>query len=286
MKKPSLNLLIFIFLFALSCSDDPAIPSPSGDCRVAKIIYEGDNESFERSFKYNAEGLLIEYNNPVLGTPTITWKTVLAYDVQQRLISIKEMRGNELDFELHYTYKTPLILEGTYKHYLSDYDGTMLLYYNTENQLDSARWVSNDNDEFTNDTNTSKITYENGNIISGIVANDPCCTIFTVTEASYDDGINPNYLLKKATNNLGLININQMFPISSALASVNNRLKYKWTWASHNFPGDPHISIHQVSNYEFFYEYYENSPYLELVRSSTNGVPDPGKTTFIYEACK
>lgn len=286
MKKLYLNALLFVFLFTFSCSDDPGITSPSGDCRVSKIIYEGKGDQFEQSFTYNADGLLIEYTIPNLGATEKICKAVLAYDDQQRLISIIDMDGNEVSFELHYTYKTPYILEGSFKDYFLDYAGTLMLYYNTEYQLDSARWIYNDIDHSTNDTTASQISYENGNIVSGIVADDPCCSFFTVSDVSYDNGINPHYLLKKATNNLGLVDINDRFPTASSIASVNNRLKYKWTWASRGFPGDPQTSIQWINNNELFYEYYESSPYIKIMRSSTNDVQNSGTTTFIYEACK
>jgi hypothetical protein len=286
MKKLRFNLLLFIFLFALSCSEDP-IPSPSGDCRVAKIIYEGDGERFEQSFKYNAEGLLIEYNIPNYEATEKICKAVLKYNDQQQLISITETRGGIVSYEIKYSYRTPFILEGVFKEYNFNDDGSILLYYNSKNQLDSSRWIYNDNDDpWRNDTSIVKLSYENRNLVSGVVTQDPCCGIYTFSEASYDSAINPEYLLTKATNNFGFINPFDRIPTSSAIASAHNILKNKWVWESRSFDHPDVRYVEQTNNHEYFYKYYENSSYPKERRNSLDGVPQPGKWTYIYEACK
>ena len=152
----------------------------------------------------------------------------------------------------------------------------MLLYYNKDYQLDSARWTSKEG------TSVVRYQYDNGNLVSRQKIDEPCCRINTLSEAAYDNGINPSFLLKKASNNFGLDEIFTFFPTA---ISVNNLLESKVRWEYRASEEDPRIILENVEHTEYSYEYYPNSNYPKMRRHTlSNG--DVSDVIFFYEACQ
>jgi hypothetical protein len=275
MRRLSLMPLLFIFLFGLSCSESPE-PAPSGECRLTKIIYEG-RDRYEQDFKYDSNGLLVGVTLPYIGT---NCREELSYDGQGRLISRRKLCKDLLQFEMQYSYLTSNVLEG---HYVRHYDGqekTLMLYYNSQNQLDSTILTEDDH------VVVSRFEYDNGNLTSGIQVTMPCCKIYETVHPSYDNGINPYTLLKKAANNFGFETFEDFFPSPGGVSTKNNLLKREVLWLARLGPDDPRIVEEEIRQYERIYDYYPGDIYPKKVRFSTNGVVESGEMTFIYDACK
>lgn len=264
--------IVLLLICVIGCDQENGPETKS--CRIKEMSL-GNGTQYTFTFNYRRDGKLNSITTP-------NGKFLYEYDDQNRIKKITTQFGAN-DQVVEYEYPQANVTKWTSSMFDADTPVEFYLYHNGD-KADSLKVIYPEKEQQPFTIFRSNPSYLAQNIKGIVNTSDPCCNDYTIEGIEYDEGLNPQFLMRQSTGAFAGYDILNyiFFGFYPQNLSYNNVTRYTMKTVSHT--GTSYSFRTQYLTFE--YAYSAAGSYPDQITAYVDGSMNGSPVNFVYENCE